>query len=86
MNFHRPCGVPELVRDQGGKTRRRYRWYATPWEILRQTPGIAASLKDDLTVEHLEKTAGGQSDTGAARAMQSAKQQLFAGFEERKSA
>ena len=86
VNFHRPCGVPELLREAGGKIRRHYRWYATPWEILRQTPGLAGFLKDDFTIEQLEKLAGRQSDTGAARAMQLAKQKLFARFEERKSA
>jgi hypothetical protein len=35
LNFHRPCGVPEISTDSQGKQRRVYRWYATPWEILR---------------------------------------------------
>ncbi len=35
LNFHRPCGVPEQTTDAKGKTKRVYRWYATPWEILR---------------------------------------------------
>jgi hypothetical protein len=39
LNFHRPCGVPELVWDKKGATKRVYRWYAMPWEILRQLPG-----------------------------------------------
>jgi len=86
LNFHRPCGVPELERDERGKTRRRYRWYATPWEILRQMGGLAGYLKDDLTIEQLDKIAGGQSDTGAAIAMQRAKARLFARFTERKTA
>jgi transposase InsO family protein len=30
LNFHRPCGVPEVVTDGKGKQRRIYRWYATP--------------------------------------------------------
>ena len=38
LNFHRPCGVPETITDRKGKQRRVYRWYATPWEILRQLP------------------------------------------------
>ena len=36
LNFHRPCGVPEVETGAKGKQRRVYRWYATPWEILRQ--------------------------------------------------
>ena len=30
--------------------KRIYRWYATPWEILRQFPGMAGHLKEDMTV------------------------------------
>ena len=86
LNFHRPSGVPELKKDSKGKTRRIYTWYATPWEILRQLPGMGGHLKEDLTVEHLERLAGAQSDTGAANQMQRAKARLFAGFAQRKSA
>jgi hypothetical protein len=86
LNFHRPCGVPELKTDGKGKTRRTYKWYATPWEILRQLPGVAGYLNEDLTVEQLERLAGAQSDTGAASKMQQAKAKLFDGFAQRKSA
>jgi transposase InsO family protein len=86
LNFHRPCGVPELTKDSKGKTRRIYKWYATPWEILRQLPGVAGYLKDDLTMEQMERLAGAQSDTGAASKMKQAKERLFAGFAQRKSA
>jgi transposase InsO family protein len=86
LNFHRPCGVPELKKDPRGKTKRSYKWYATPWEILRQLPGVAGSLKEDLTIEDLERLAGAQSDTGAASQMQQAKARLFSGFAQRRSA
>jgi transposase InsO family protein len=86
LNFRRPCGVPELTKDSRGKTRRTYEWYATPWEILRQLPGMAGYLKDDLTTEELEQLAEAQSDTGAASRIQQAKAQLFAGFVQRKTA
>ena len=78
LNFHRPCGVPELRTDAQGKQRRVYRWYATPWEILRQLPNLARHLKPEITVEGLERMAGAESDTGAARKMQQAKRRLFA--------
>src|SRR6266853_4680851 len=45
LNFHRPCGVPEVVTEVKGKQRRVYRWYATPWEILRQVSDVARYLK-----------------------------------------
>jgi transposase InsO family protein len=86
LNFHRPCGVPELKKDSKGKARRTYNWYATPWEILRQLPGLARCLKEDLTIEQMERLAGAQSDTGAANQMQQAKARLFASFAQRRSA
>jgi transposase InsO family protein len=86
LNFHRPCAVPELRKDGKGKTIRAYNWYATPWEILRQLPGLGGCLIGDMTVEQMEKLAGADSDTGAATKMRKAKHQLFAGFEQRRIA
>jgi transposase InsO family protein len=86
LNFHRPCGVPEVVTEAKGKQRRVYRWYATPWEILRQVPDLARYLKPELTVEELNRRAARTSDTAAARKMQQEKQKLFASFGGRKSA
>ena len=86
LNFHRPCGVPEVVTGAKGKQKRIYRWYATPWEILRQLPDLAPRLKPEWTVEALNQKAGGESDTESARRMQKEKQKLFASFERRQSA
>jgi transposase InsO family protein len=86
LNFHRPCGVPERVLDGKGKEKRRYRWYATPWEILRQLPDLARHLQDGVTVEDLQRQAGAQTDMIAAQAMQTAKQKLFASFLQRRRA
>jgi transposase InsO family protein len=86
LNFHRPCGVPEQVADAKGKVKRMYRWYATPWEILRQLPGIAGYLKKDVTIQDLEQLARAKSDTQAATEMQEAKRKLFANFQQRQSA
>jgi transposase InsO family protein len=86
LNFHRPCGVPELKTNERGKTKRIYKWYATPLEILRQLPGVAGFLRNDVTLEELERQAGLQSDTGAALKMQEAKRNLFAGFQRKKIA
>ena len=84
LNYHRPCGVPEVKTDAKGKRRRFYRWYATPWEILRQLP--ERCLREGVMVEELEWRAGRQSDTQAAARMQEAKRQLFAGIREREIA
>ena len=86
LNFHRPCGVPEEVANAKGKVKRVYRWYATPWEILRQLPDLARHLKADVTIKELEQRAGAQTDTAAAMEMQQAKQKLFANIQRRKTA
>jgi transposase InsO family protein len=86
LNFHRPCGVPEIQTSSKGKQRRVYRWYATPWEILRQLPDGARCLRMDITWDDLERAANAQSDTQAARQMQEAKRNLFAGFRHKRSA
>lgn len=86
LNFHRPCGVPEIVTDAKGKQRRIYPWYATPWEILRQVPGLARYLHPGTTQADLERLAGAESDTAAARRMQEAKAKLFAEIWHKRSA
>jgi transposase InsO family protein len=86
LNFHRPCGVPEQVIHPKGKVKRVYRWYATPWEILRQLPGVAGHLKPDMTIQELERQARAKTDTAAAAEMQKAKQKLLASFHQKRSA
>lgn len=86
LNYHRPCGVPERVINAKGKEKRIYRWYATPWEILRQLPDLARHLKEGMTIEILDRQAQGKTDMAAAEEMQKAKQKLFAGFRQRRSA
>jgi transposase InsO family protein len=83
VNFHRPCGQPELVANGKGKLKRRYSWYATPWEMLRSLPGVAGYLKPELTIEALDRVAATSSDTRAAAQMQDAKRKLFASFRKR---
>src|SRR5947207_1604164 len=78
LNFHRPCGVPEVMTNSKGKRRRIYRWYATPWEILRQLPDLAGHLRTEVSRAELERRANAQSDTQAAANMQLAKRKLFA--------
>jgi len=86
LNFHRPCGQPELVVSAQGKQKRVYRWYATPWEMLRRLPGLAGYLKPELTPEALDQMARASSDTATAEVMQAAKRKLFASFHQRRSA
>ena len=63
-----------------GKEKRVYRWYATPWEILRQLPDVASHLKAEVTIGQLDQQAQAKSDTQAAAEMQEAKRKLFTSF------
>jgi len=82
LNFHRPCGVPELAVNAKGKEKRVYRWYATPWEILRQVPDLASHLKAEVTIALLDQQAQTKTDTQAAEEMQTAKRKLWGSFQE----
>ena len=91
LNFHRPCGQPERVTDGRGKEKLVYRRYATPWETLRELvcalPEGQSCLKQEFSIENLDRIANSHSDTESARLMQQAKCKLFPGFrQERKSA
>jgi len=86
LNFHRPCGQAEIVEGEKGKRRRVYRWYATPWEVLRQLPGIAGYLKPDITIDALNAVARAETDHAAARRMQEAKRKLFSSFHQKRTA
>ena len=86
LNYHRPCGVPEVVTNGKGKQRRVYRWYATPWEILRQLPDLARRLRAGTTQADLEKLARAESDMAAALRMQEAKRKLFIEIRQKRTA
>ncbi len=77
VNFHRPCAVPEL-RDLGkGKTKRVYRRWATPHELLHEVADWKDHLHPGCAAADLEARAARQSDTEAALGMQEAKRELF---------
>src|SRR5258708_38053857 len=80
LNFHRPCGVPESVVDHKGKVKKKYGWYATPWEILRQLPDLASHLNPAVTIEELDRRARAQTGPAAERGKKEAKRRLFARF------
>jgi transposase InsO family protein len=80
LNFHRPCGQPELISDAKGKQKRLYRHYQTPWETFQKLPKAADYLKPGQTIAALGQLAKVESDTAAARKMQQAKSKLFASF------
>jgi transposase InsO family protein len=86
LNFHRPCGVPEITTDKKGKQRRLYRRYATPWELLQEIPQFTGYLQPHGDATELERQANRLSDTQSARRMQEAKRKLFTAFKEKRSA
>ncbi len=79
LNYHRPCGFAQVLVDQRGRRRRRYRKqdYATPYEKLRSLPEAHRYLKDGLRWEVLDRFAYALSDTEAARRMMQAKAELL---------
>jgi transposase InsO family protein len=85
LNFHRPCGLPELIISAGGKNKYIYRRYATPWEVLRELtsaqPAGQSYLTAGVSVQALDQLALAQSDTECARHMQEAKRLLFLSFQ-----
>ena len=77
LNFHRPCGIAEIMRTAKGKLKRVYRRWATPWETLHELPDCAGFLRPGVSVKALEELAAAQSDTESARDLQEAKRQLW---------
>ena len=84
LNFHRPCGQPEIITDHKGKQKWIYRRYQTPWEVFRHLPEAGEHLKPKQSIEELAKQAAAESDTECARRMQTAKQKLFTTIYQRK--
>ena len=82
VNFHRPCAVPRVITQANGKRRRLYERWATPFELLGELPRSEDFLRPGVTLAELERFAQTQSDTEAALAMQRAKRQLFAQFQQ----
>jgi len=86
INLHRPCAVPRVITEGNGKRRRLYERWATPWELLRESPQGESCLRPGVTFDKLERMAAAQTDTQAAMAMQEAKRKLFGSLERERSA
>ena len=81
VNFHRPCAVPQVITETNGKRRRLYERWATPLELLRESPHGQSCLRSGVSLEELERRAAAQTDTEAAMAMLQAKRQLFGSWQ-----
>ncbi|MFN7997139.1 MAG: transposase family protein [Bryobacteraceae bacterium] len=86
VNFHRPCAVPQVHTAANGKRRRIYQRWATPFELLRESPHCPGCLRPGVNLAELDQFAQRQSDTEAALAMQHAKRQLMVGIQKGQTA
>jgi len=77
VNFHRPCAVPQVLTAPNGKRQRIYERWATPFELLRESPHCPSCLRSGVSLAELDQFAQRQSDTEAALGMQDAKRQLM---------
>jgi hypothetical protein len=62
VNFHRPSAIPEVILQPNGKRRPVYRRWATPLEILIQTPQCESYLRAGISLDELRSQAQKQSD------------------------
>lgn len=87
INYHRPCFYPEVVFDEKGKERKKYRYenMMTPYEKLKSLPGWEQYLKEGTPPHALESKAESMSDNEAAEQLQSARESLFKTIFERKA-
>ena len=83
LNFHRPCLFPVEEVDAKGRVRKRYPHanVMTPYEKLKSLPDAAACLKPGTSFDELDAIATGISDNAAARALNQARDRLFASID-----
>ena len=79
LNYHRPCGFPEVKIDYKGKEIKTYpqKNYMTPYEKLKSLTDAAQYLKSEITFTDLDKIAYAQSDIEYAKIMQTEKYQML---------
>jgi hypothetical protein len=79
INYHRPCFYPDIIVDDKGKERKKYRYESmmTPYEKFKSLPNSETYLKKGLSFEELDKIAMKTTDSEAARRLQRARIKLF---------
>lgn len=80
LNFHRPCGFSTSKVDKKGKEKKIYDTYQTPFEALKSHPKAGKFLKENITIEYLEKISLEVSDNESASKMKKAKLELIKSF------
>ena len=84
LNFHRPCLFPVDEVDAKGRVRKRHPHanVMTPYEKLKSLPNAAACLKPETSFDQLDAVAAAaMSDNDAARALNQARDRLFASID-----
>ena len=74
-----PDGQPAPNASSGSTAAMR-----PPWEVFQRLPDADRYLKPGESLQAIGRFAQAESDTEAARSMQQAKRQLFAGFQSEK--
>ncbi|MDA3915319.1 hypothetical protein [Oleiagrimonas sp.] len=88
LNYHRPCFFPEVIIDDKGRQRRRYRYehMNTPYEKLKAIPNANTFLKPEVTFPELDTLARTMTDNQAAEQLNRAREKLFQRIKSKKAA
>ncbi len=79
LNYHRPCFFAEEEIDQKGKVTKKYPYknIMTPHEKLKSLAKEKQQLKENITIEKLEKEAMEMTDLEAAKIVMKQREILF---------
>jgi hypothetical protein len=79
INFHRPCFFPVEEIDPKGRVKKKYPYSRinTPFEKLKLIPGIEHYLRQDVSLDKMQKYADQMSDNNFAERMVKARSNLF---------
>lgn len=78
LNYHRPCGFPDIKTDWQGKITKSYFNYKTPYDKLKSLPTGSKCLKKGITFADLDIIAYQYSDNQFAKLMRQHEAKLFA--------
>jgi transposase InsO family protein len=79
INFHRPCFFPVEEIDPKGRVKKKYPYSRmnTPFEKVKSIPGIEHYLRQDVSLDRMQKYADQMSDNNFAERMAKARSNLF---------
>jgi transposase InsO family protein len=79
INFHRPCFFPVEEIDTKGRVKKKYPYSRinTPFEKLKSVPGIEHYLRQDVSLDKMQRYADQMSDNNFAERMVKARSNLF---------